>query len=103
VTIGFGQVVIDSRRADEIAAFWSALVDRPVKDGANQFFALVPASEDGTFPALMFLGVPEPRQGKNRLHLDLVATDPRPKSSARSLSGPPRSLNSTSTGRDGRP
>ena len=75
MTIGFGQVVIDSRRADENAAFWSALVDRPVKDGANQFFALVPASEDGTFPALMFLGVPEPRQGKNRLHLDLVATD----------------------------
>ena len=75
MTIGFGQVVIDSRRADEIAAFWSAFVDRPVKDGANQFFALIPASEDGTFPALMFLGVPEPRQGKNRLHLDLVATD----------------------------
>ena len=23
----------------------------------------------------MFLGVPEPRQGKNRLHLDLAATD----------------------------
>ena len=75
MTIEFGQVVIDSQRADEIAAFWSALIDRPVKDGANQFFALVPASEDGTFPALMFLGVPEPRQGKNRLHLDLVATD----------------------------
>jgi Glyoxalase-like domain len=75
VTIGFGQVVIDSRRAHEIAAFWSALLDRPVNDGANQFFALIPASEDRTFPALMFLGVPEPRQGKNRLHLDLVATD----------------------------
>jgi predicted enzyme related to lactoylglutathione lyase len=75
VTIGFGQVVIDSQRADEIAAFWSALLDRPVSDGANQFFALIPASEDRTFPALMFLGVPEPRQGKNRLHLDLVATD----------------------------
>jgi len=24
---------------------------------------------------MMFLAVPEPRQGKNRLHLDLVATD----------------------------
>ncbi len=75
MTIGFGQVVIDSQRADETAAFWSALLDRPVNDGANRFFALIPASEDRTFPALMFLGVPEPRQGKNRLHLDLVATD----------------------------
>lgn len=75
VTIGFGQVVIDSQRADEIAAFWSALLDRPINNGANQFFALIPASYDRTFPALMFLAVPEPRQGKNRMHLDLVATD----------------------------
>jgi hypothetical protein len=75
VTIGFGQVVIDSQRADDIAAFWSALLERPVTDGANQFYAVIPASEDRTFPALMFLAVPEPRHGKNRLHLDLVATD----------------------------
>lgn len=75
VTIGFGQVVIDSQRADEIAAFWSALVGRPVTDGGNQFYAMIPASEDRTFPALMFLAVPEQRHGKNRLHLDLVAAD----------------------------
>ncbi len=75
MTIGLGQVVIDSRRADEIASFWSALLERPVNEDANQFFALIPASEDRTFPALMFLAVPESRQGKNRMHLDLVATD----------------------------
>jgi predicted enzyme related to lactoylglutathione lyase len=75
MTLGFGQVVIDSQRADDIAAFWSALLERPIRDGANQFFAMIPASEDGTFPALMFLAVPEPRQGKNRMHLDLVAAD----------------------------
>jgi predicted enzyme related to lactoylglutathione lyase len=75
MTLGFGQVVIDSQRADDIAAFWSALLERPVTDGANQFFATIPASGDGSFPALMFLAVPEPRQGKNRVHLDLVATD----------------------------
>jgi Glyoxalase-like domain len=73
--LGFGQVVIDSQRADDIAAFWSALLGRPVRDGANQFFAVIPASEDGTFPAMMFLAVPEPRQVKNRMHLDLVAAD----------------------------
>jgi hypothetical protein len=75
VTIGLGQVVIDSQRADEIAAFWSALLERPVNNGANQFFAMIPASDDRTFPALMFLAVPEPRVAKNRVHLDLVATD----------------------------
>ena len=75
LTLGFCQVVIDSQRADDIAAFWSALLERPVLDGANQFFAMIPASEDRSFPALMFLAVPEPRQSKNRMHLDLVATD----------------------------
>jgi predicted enzyme related to lactoylglutathione lyase len=75
MTLGFGQVVIDSQRADDIAAFWSALLERPIRDGANQFFAIIPASEDGTFPAMMFLAVPEPRQVKNRMHLDLVAAD----------------------------
>jgi hypothetical protein len=34
VTIGFGQVVIDSRRADEIAAFWSALPE--LRQGKNR-------------------------------------------------------------------
>jgi hypothetical protein len=71
--VGFGQVVIDSLRAAEIAGFWSALLERPVGDGANQFFAMIPASADGRFPALMFLAVPEPRHGKNRMHLDLTA------------------------------
>jgi len=75
MTLGFGQVVIDSQRADDIAAFWSALLQRPIMDGANQFFAMIPPSEDRSFPALMFLGVPEPRQVKNRMHFDLVATD----------------------------
>jgi uncharacterized glyoxalase superfamily protein PhnB len=36
---------------------------------------MIPASDDRSFPALMFLAVPEPRQTKNRVHLDLVATD----------------------------
>ena len=75
MSVGFGQVVIDSLRADDIAGFWSGLLERPVNEGANQFFAMIPASPDGTFPALMFLAVPEPRQGKNRVHLDLVADD----------------------------
>ena len=66
---------IDSLRADDIAGFWSGLLERPVNEGANQFFAMIPASADGRFPALMFLAVPEPRQSKNRVHIDLVADD----------------------------
>ena len=74
-TLSLGQIVIDSADAAELADFWSRLLERPVLDGANRFFAVIPPAEDGNFPALMFLAVPEPRQGKNRLHLDLVSAD----------------------------
>jgi hypothetical protein len=74
-TLRLGQIVIDSADAATLADFWSRLVERPTRDGANQFFAVIPPAEDGGFPALMFLAVPEPRQGKNRLHLDLVSAD----------------------------
>ena len=81
-TLSLGQIVIDSADAAALAGFWSRLLDRPLRDGANRFFAVIPPAEDGAFPALMFLAVPEPRQGKNRLHLDLVSTD-RPAAVAR--------------------
>jgi hypothetical protein len=41
MSVGFGEVVIDSLRADDIAGFGSALLERPVNDGANQFFATI--------------------------------------------------------------
>ena len=74
-TLSLGQIVIDSADAASIAGFWSRLLDRPLVDGANQYFAVVPPAADGSVPALMFLAVPEPRSGKNRLHLDLVSPD----------------------------
>ena len=67
--------MIDAADAASIADFWSRLLDRPLVDGANQYFALVPPAPDGSVPALMFLAVPEPRSGKNRLHLDLVSPE----------------------------
>jgi hypothetical protein len=74
-SLGFGQIVVDCSRAGQLAQFWSALVERPVLDGASDFFAVIPASDDHSFPSLMFLAVPEPRQGKNRLHLDLTSSN----------------------------
>ena len=74
-TLSLGQIVIDSGDAAGLAGFWSRLLDRPLVDGVNPFFAVVPPAPDGSVPALMFLAVPEPRSGKNRLHLDLVSPD----------------------------
>ena len=73
--LGFKQVVFDAAQADELGRFWAALVGREVEPGANRFFAVVPGSEDGGFPKLMFIAVPEPRTSKNRLHLDFGSED----------------------------
>ncbi len=73
--LGFGQVAVDCVDAGRLAGFWSQLVGRDVEPGASAFYARVPASEDGTFPAIIFLQVPEPKTTKNRWHLDLVAAD----------------------------
>jgi hypothetical protein len=73
--LGFGQIVFDCVRADRLAGFWSTLLELPVRAGANQYFAVIEQSGDRSFPSLMFIAVPEPRQGKNRLHLDLTSGD----------------------------
>ena len=66
------QIVIDCADAAKLAGFWSQVLSRPVDEGANPFFATI---GKGEAQALMFLQVPEGKQGKNRLHLDLSGPD----------------------------
>jgi hypothetical protein len=101
-TLGLAQIVIDSGNAKELATFYRQLFDRPLADGANEFFALVPPDPDGGCPPLMFLAVPEPRRGKNRLHLDLVGPDRHAAVERAVAPGRPRSASWTSTGPSGR-
>ncbi len=42
----------------------------------TSFAVLVP--KEGTAPPLVLQGVPEPKSGKNRMHLDLVVDDIEP-------------------------
>ena len=101
--LGFGQVVIDCANAVKLAEFWASLVGREVDPGASEFYAFVPASADRTFPALMFLQVPESRAGKNRWHLDFYAADPAAQVQRALALGAEKPATSTSTGRSGRP
>ena len=74
MTLEFGQITIDCGNATDQAGFWSQLLDAPVDDGATEFFATVGRAA-GRVPVLMFIQVPEPKSTKNRVHLDLHATD----------------------------
>lgn len=67
-------VMVDCNDLDRMVAFWGELLDlEPVAHYPGYVF-MSKVSENG--PALAFQQVPEPRAGKNRLHLDLVADDP---------------------------
>lgn len=59
--------------AANIATFWADTLGRQVRDGATAEFAAIPDPNGG--PTLMFHKVPESKTVKNRLHLDLKASD----------------------------
>ena len=81
MSAALAQLVFDCDNAEKLAGFWSQVLDRPVDPGANPFFATVgvdrsAGSGESARPlGLMFLKVPEGKQVKNRLHVDLSAGD----------------------------
>jgi predicted enzyme related to lactoylglutathione lyase len=66
----------DTHNAAKLANFWAQALHRAVNDGATEDFASIAADTDTRFGAvLMFHKVPEGKTVKNRVHLDLQATD----------------------------
>lgn len=79
-------VTLDCVDALTVGRFWSAAVGRPLDAGADNGFASIGFAarrdRDGWAqvapqdePTWIFARVPEPKLGKNRLHLDVVTTD----------------------------
>ena len=67
-------VMIDCTDIDVMVTFWKELLGLEEKVRYPDYVWLSRLSESG--PALAFQRVPEPRTGKNRIHLDLAAEDP---------------------------
>ena len=68
-----GTITVDCEDPHRLGGFWSALLGVAVVEVGEDYTELAKLSEDG--PNLLFLQVPEPKAGKNRLHLDLVVPD----------------------------
>jgi hypothetical protein len=73
MSVSLESIVFDCADAQALAGFWAGVLSSEVDADGNQFFATVNRTAPGT--TLMFIQVPEPRNGKNRLHVDLSATD----------------------------
>ena len=63
-------VTIDCRDAETLAKFWAQALDGYSVDSE---WAMVLKSDSG--PTIFFQAVPEPKQGKNRVHLDISVAD----------------------------
>lgn len=69
---------IDTTRPGELADFWQTALGWRRTHADDDEVVLEPpkgSPEDGVSPDLLFLRVPEPKAGKNRLHLDLRPRD----------------------------
>ena len=77
MSVTFAHIVFDASDVEALARFWADVLERPVDDGASAFFATIGMADRGAtpMPALMFLMVPDPTPGKNRIHVDLSTDD----------------------------
>jgi catechol 2,3-dioxygenase-like lactoylglutathione lyase family enzyme len=71
----FYGAAFDCRDAAAVARFWAGALGRQVADHATEQDAVVLAGDPSAGPQLAFHQVPEPKTVKNRVHIDLIATD----------------------------
>jgi predicted enzyme related to lactoylglutathione lyase len=74
VTVGFSYIAtLDCADPERLAPFWAAAL----RYRAGRFYPpyLVLSDPDRKSPELVLQKVPEPKGGKNRMHLDLFGTD----------------------------
>jgi predicted enzyme related to lactoylglutathione lyase len=70
MTANLAHITFDCADPIRLSAFWSAALGLPVDGGAGEFFASITA-----VPTWFFIKVPEGKSVKNRVHVDLTATD----------------------------
>jgi len=72
-----GNVTFDCDDVLKLAAFWSAVLGRPLDQGSSEVFASIGGTDgERREPAWYFARVTEPKLAKNRVHVDLVNPDP---------------------------
>jgi predicted enzyme related to lactoylglutathione lyase len=69
-------LVLDCESPGRLVDFWREALDYREYFTDTSFAVLVP--KEGTAPPLVLQGVPEPKVGKNRMHLDIVVDDIEP-------------------------
>jgi hypothetical protein len=69
------EVCIDCADPRQLASWWRGVLGGGDVQGSGEPYVTIAGLPAG-FPELVFQRVPEPKAGKNRLHLDLYVDDP---------------------------
>jgi predicted enzyme related to lactoylglutathione lyase len=69
-------VVLDCHDPEALVPFWEAALGYQLVDQADSYRILAPKDGEPPGPVLILQPVPEPKQVKNRMHLDLHPDDP---------------------------
>ena len=88
MTVKIASVTFDCVDAPAVGRFWSAALGRALDPKASSDFVSIGFAgrrnsvgwapvKRGDDPTWMFAKVPEPKTGKNRIHLDLMTPDPK--------------------------
>jgi hypothetical protein len=79
MAVDIAAVTFDCENAATLAQFWSSALGRPIDPGQEEygtyFASIGRADPTPGEPVLMFIQVPEGKTAKNRVHLDLNASD----------------------------
>lgn len=73
MSVSLYAVTFDCGDAAGLASFWSAVLERPVDEGASAEMASIALGDRQ--PHWYFMKVPEGKTVKNRVHPDLVTSD----------------------------
>jgi hypothetical protein len=67
------ELVLDCAEPERLAEFWRGALD--YRDHYTDLTLAVLVPREGSAPPLLLQRVPEPKAGKNRMHLDIVVED----------------------------
>ena len=75
MSVQLAAVTFDCADALAVGQFWSAALDRPLDADPTADFASIGVRPPSGSPSWMFAKVPEGKTAKNRMHVDLTASD----------------------------